>query len=332
MLKDKFLRNHDYLRVSITDKCNLRCRYCMPPEGIEFMKHDEILKNEEFVRLISIMVRMGVKKVRFTGGEPLVRRDFQNIIAETHRLHPGVELCVTTNGVVLGEHIELLKRNGVTKINISMDTLSPQRFMELTGRDSFAAVKANLEKVLSFNCFDVKVNAVLLRNTLDELKDFLDYFQDKDATLRFIERMPVTDEDSFNEFIPSDRLVELLSGFGELKAVRADEHGVAMRYDMIYNSRKIRLGVIPPMTHKFCASCNRLRITSDGHLKTCLHSDRQYDLKGPMRSGAADEEIMELVSRAVKEKWDGHKMECSADNGGCRAIHSEIKSMSSVGG
>ena len=332
MLKDKFLRHHDYLRVSITDKCNLRCRYCMPPDGVEFMSHDEILKNEEFVRFINIMVRMGVKKVRFTGGEPLVRRDFQNIISETHRLHPGVELCLTTNGVILDEHIDLLKEHGVTKINISMDTLSRQRFMELTGRDSFEAVKSNLEKVLATGFFDVKVNAVLLKNTLDELKDFLDYFQDRDATLRFIERMPVTAEDAFNEFIPSDRLIELLSGFGELKSVKADDHGVAMRYDMTYNGKKIRLGIIPPMTHKFCANCNRLRITSDGHLKTCLHSIRQYDLKTPARNGASDEEIMEIISKAVKEKWDGHKMECSADNGGCRAIHSEIKSMSSVGG
>jgi len=304
----------------------------MPPDGVEFMKHDEILKNEEFVRLISIMVKMGVKKVRFTGGEPLVRRDFENIISETHSLHLDVELCLTTNGVLLGDHIELLKQHGVTKINISMDTLSPQRFLELTNRDSFDAVRSNLEKVLAYNFFDVKVNAVLLKNTLEELQDFLDYFQDKDATLRFIERMPVTDEDSFNEFIPSDRLVELLSEFGKLEPVKADEHGVAIRYDMLYQGRNIRLGIIPPMTHKFCASCNRLRITSDGHLKTCLHSNRLYDLKNPMRNGAADEEIMEIISAAVKEKWDGHKMECSSDNGGCRAIHSEIKSMSSVGG
>ena len=332
MLKDKFLRNHDYLRVSITDKCNLRCRYCMPPAGVEFMKHDEILRNEEFIRLISIMIKMGVKKIRFTGGEPLVRKDFGNIIAETHRLFPDVELCITTNGVILGENLDMLKEHGVTKVNISLDTLSPQRFRDLAGFDYFAVVKANIEKALACKCFDVKVNAVLLKNTLDELKDFLDYFQDKDATLRFIERMPVTEEDSFNEFIPSDTLVEKLSGLGELKPLKAEEHGVAMRYDMIYNGRKIRLGIIPPMTHKFCATCNRLRITSDGHLKTCLHSTMLYDLKNPARNGASDEELMEIISKAVKEKWDGHKMECTADNGGCRAIHSEIKSMSSVGG
>lgn len=332
MLRDKFLRNHDYLRVSITDKCNLRCRYCMPPTGVQFLKHNEVLRNEEFVHLISIMIRMGVKKIRFTGGEPLVRRDFENIIAETHRLYPDVELCLTTNGVILGDYIDMLKKHGVTRINISLDTLSPARFMELTGRDSFEAVKSNIERILSCGFFDVKVNAVLLKNTLEEIGDFLEYFKDKNATLRFIERMPVTEEDAFNEFIPSDRLVELLSGMGELVPVKADEHGVAMRYNLNYRGKIIRLGIIPPMTHKFCASCNRLRITSEGRLKTCLHSEKEYDLKAPLRDGVPDEEIMEMISLAIKQKWEGHKLECSSDNGGCRAIHSEIKSMSSVGG
>ncbi len=332
MLKDKYFRNHDYLRVSITDKCNLRCRYCMPPQGIKFMSHGEILRNEEFVHLISVMINMGVKKVRFTGGEPLVRRDFNRIIEEIHRLYPETELCLTTNGVLLDENIDSLKRLGITKINISLDTLSPSRFEELTGRNSFHDVINGIEKTLSHSCFDVKINAVLLKNTIDELDSFLDYFTGKDVTLRFIERMPVTEEDGFNEFIPSDTLVEKLATMGELTHVSPGDKGVAVRYDLLYKGKMIRLGVIPPMTHKFCSTCNRLRITSDGHLKTCLHSDRSYDLKGLLRNGASDSEIMETISAAVKEKWEGHRMECNSDNGGCRAIHSEITSMSSVGG
>ena len=332
MLKDTFLRTHNYLRVSITDKCNLRCRYCMPPEGVKFMPHGEILRNEEYIKLIGIFVAMGVKKIRFTGGEPLIRRGFIDIISETQKLYPQIELCVTTNGTILDEYINILKQHNVKKLNISLDTMSREKFHSITGVDCFYTVLKNIEKSLDADFFDIKVNGVLLKSTLQEIDSFLDYFSDKNVILRFIERMPVTREDAFNEFVPSDNLIKLLAEKGELIRKNSDDSGVALRYDLNYKGRVIKIGVIPPMTHRFCASCSRLRITSEGNLKTCLHSDKKYNLRDLLRNDADEKEIMNFISAAIKEKWKSHNMECTADNGGCKSISAGVKSMSSIGG
>ncbi len=332
MLKDNFLRSHTYLRVSITDKCNLRCRYCMPPDGVRFLPHDEILRNEEFVRLVDIFVRMGIKKLRFTGGEPLIRKGFFDIISGIAGLHPETDLCVTTNGTLLDGHIADLKKYNVKKLNISLDTMSRERFISLTGVDHFNTVINNIERSLSEGFFDIKVNGVLLKSTLDEIDDFLDYFADKNIVLRFIERMPVTEQDEFNEFIPSDELVRILGEKGELVRKNGDDTDVSLRYDLKYKKGNIRIGIIPPVTHRFCSTCSRLRITSEGNLKTCLHSDKIYNLKDLLRDGADESEIIKRIESAVKEKWEGHNIKCTADNTGCRSITAGIRSMSSIGG
>lgn len=332
MLKDNFLRSHTYLRVSITDKCNLRCRYCMPPEGVRFLPHDEILRNEEFVRLVDIFVRMGIKKLRFTGGEPLIRKGFFDIISGIARIHPDTDLCVTTNGTLLDSHIADLKKYNVKKLNISLDTMSRERFLALTGVDHFNTVINNIERSLSEGFFDIKINGVLLKSTLDEIDDFLDYFADKNIVLRFIERMPVTEQDEFNEFIPSDELVRILGEKGELVRKNVDDTDVSLRYDLRHKKGNIRIGIIPPVTHRFCATCSRLRITSEGNLKTCLHSDKIYNLKDLLRDGADESEIIKKIESAVKEKWEGHNIKCTADNNGCRSITAGIRSMSSIGG
>lgn len=332
MLKDNFFRKHTYLRVSVTDKCNLRCRYCMPPEGVQFMPHDEVLRNEEYMRLIGIFVKMGVKKIRFTGGEPLIRRGFMDIVSETRKLYPSIELCVTTNGTLLDRYLDELEENNVRKLNISLDTMSREKFRSITGLDYFNIVLKNIEKSLEKQFFDVKVNGVLLKSTLLEIDDFLEYFADKNIILRFIERMPVTREDAFNEFVPSDELIKLLAEKGELIRKNGDDSEVALRYDMVYKGRNIKIGVIPPMTHRFCASCSRLRITSEGNLKTCLHSEKKYNLKKLLRDGTDENDIIYFISAAIKEKWKGHNMECTADNGGCRSISAGVHSMSSIGG
>lgn len=332
MLKDNYLRTHNYLRVSVTDKCNLRCRYCMPPQGVTFMPHDEVLRNEEFTRLIDIFVRMGIKKIRFTGGEPLIRKGFFDIISETVRMHSETDLCVTTNGTLLEEHIPDLKKYNVKKLNISLDTMSREKFHSLTGVDHFNTVINNIERSLSADFFDVKVNGVLLKSTLDEIDEFLEYFADKNITLRFIERMPVTEQDEFNEFIPSDELIRILGEKGKLTRKNIDDTDVSLRYDLKYKNGNIRIGIIPPVTHRFCATCSRLRITADGNLKTCLHSDRQYNLKDLLRNDADESVIVQHIVSAIKEKGEGHNIKCTADNTGCRSITAGIKSMSSIGG
>lgn len=331
MLTDSFLRKHTYLRVSVTDKCNLRCRYCMPPEGIELLPHDEILRNEDFIKLISLFIKMGVKKVRFTGGEPLVRKGIMDIINDIHRLYPETVLCLTTNGILLNEYLDELKSHGVTKFNISLDSMNRERFFEITGRDYFDTVIGNIEKILQDPSLDVKVNAVLLKDVLLEIDDFLDYFAGRNTTLRFIERMPVTEDDR-NEFIPSDDLVELLSSKGELVRRNTDRSDVSQRYDLTYRGKLLKIGIIPPVTHKFCSDCNRLRLTSEGNMMTCLHSTAKYNLKTLLREGMSDNEIMEHISSAVKEKWKGHTIECTSDNRGCRSLSAGVKAMSSIGG
>ena len=332
MLRDNYLRTHNYLRVSVTDKCNLRCRYCMPPEGIKFLPHDEVLRNEEFIKLNEIFIKMGVKKIRFTGGEPLIRKGFFDIISATAKIDPKLELGVTTNGTLLDEHISDLKRYNVKKLNISLDTMSQERFSSLTGVDDFNSVINNIEKSLEANFFDIKINGVLMKSTLNEIDDFLHYFADKNITLRFIERMPVTEQDEFNEFIPSNDLIEILKEKGELTRKGSDDTNVALRYDLKFKNKNIKIGIIPPVTHRFCASCNRLRITSEGNLKTCLHSDKHYNLKELLRNNTDEAELINHISNAIKEKWEGHNIECTSDNRGCRSITAGIKSMSGIGG
>lgn len=331
MLTDSFLRKHTYLRVSVTDKCNLRCRYCMPPEGVKLLPHDEVLRNEEFLRLITTFIKMGVSKVRFTGGEPLVRKGIMDIIRGAHIEHPGTVLCLTTNGILLGEYIDDLKKYGVSKFNISLDSMKRERFFEITGRDYFDRVIKNIEAIMGDSSLDIKVNAVLLKDTLAEIDAFIDYFAGRNVTLRFIERMPVT-EDEKHEFIPSDDLVELLKSKGNLERKMHERSDVSQRFDLTYKGKLLKIGIIPPVTHKFCSDCNRLRLTSEGNLMTCLHSPARYNLRTLLREGKTEQEIMEYISAAVKEKWKGHNIECTSDNRGCRSLSAGVKAMSSIGG
>lgn len=332
MLTDNFLRKHDYLRVSITDKCNLRCIYCMPPEGVPFLPHGEVLRNEEFVELIRVFIEMGVKKIRFTGGEPLVRKGFVQIIEEVHSRFPDVELALTTNGVLLGEYLEDLQRNGVYKLNVSLDTMDRQRYQELTLRDHFDKVVENIDMALETGAFDVKLNAVLLRETLGEVDAFLDFCSERNLILRFIEKMPFTEEELRDTVVSSDSLVKEFESRGNLIRRKERDSQVAHRYDLQYkDDRLVRLGVIPPMTHKFCSSCNRLRLTADGNLKTCLHSCDEYDLKGALRDHASDEELKKIIHEAVEKKHEGHKLDCYATDGGCASIVNS-RTMSKIGG
>ncbi len=332
MLKDSFLRNHNYLRVSVTDKCNLRCRYCMPPEGVEFLPHDQILRNEDFARIIRVFINMGINKIRFTGGEPLVRKGIMDIISDSRSFSPHVELCLTTNGILLNEYADDLKNLGVKRINISLDTMSKSRFLDLTARDYFDTVINNIEKMEASGFFNIKVNTVLFTHTLEEIDDFLDYFMDKNITLRFIERMPVTEQDALNSFVPSDELIKVLESKGKLTPIIKDASDVAMRYDISYKNRNIKIGIIPPVTHRFCSSCNRLRITAEGNLRTCLYSDINYNLKEVLAKSSDDEELIKYISGAIKEKQHGHNIECTSDNKGCRSISCGIKAMSRIGG
>ncbi len=334
MLKDKFKRKIDYLRVSLTDKCNLRCIYCIPPEGIEMLPHDEILRNEEFLHFIGIFVGLGVRKIRFTGGEPLIRKGVVDIISITRKRHTDIELCLTTNGVLLDEVLDDLYRMRVKKLNISLDTMSSERYREITGRDLFKRIITNIEKALSYNYFDIKINAVLFKESADELDSFLDYFKDKEVTLRFIEKMPFLEENQQNTFLSSDEFIESLQSKGSLVRNEDIDTNVAVMFELKYrNTNRMRIGIIPTISHKFCSRCNRLRLTCDGSLKACLHSPIEYDLKTPYRMDMGDDALRDIILSAVNDKPEGHQLDGYHDNEGCSSIsHVMGRTMSKIGG
>lgn len=331
-LIDSFGRKLDYLRVSVTDKCNLRCAYCMPPEGIKLLPHDEVLRNEEFIHLLGLFVQLGVVKLRFTGGEPLVRKGFIDIVRRTKELYPRVEMGLTTNGILLDEVMEDLHRIGMRKLNVSLDTLSRDRYRAISGQDSFDRVLRNIEAALRHACFEVKINTVLFdASSLAELDGLLEYFKDKKATLRFIERMPFGARQD-GSFIPSENLVQMLHARGALRRDTRSDTNVAVMYTLIYKNRHpMRIGVIPSMTHKFCNRCNRLRLTCDGKLKTCLLSPMEFDLKGPYRMDMGDETLRSLILEAARQKPREHQLSCEDPGDGCTALCSS-GAMSRIGG
>lgn len=332
VLTDNYKRRLDYLRVSLTDKCNLRCIYCMPPDGIEALPHDEVLRNEEFIHLIKLFAGLGIRKIRFTGGEPLVRKGFLEIVSTTASLFPNLELCLTTNGILLDDVLDDIYRAGLKKLNISLDTMSRERYQAITGRDGFDRVISNIERALDYDGFELKVNAVLFDDSLNSLDDFLEYFKDKRLTLRFIEKMPFLTNERVHSDMTSEKLIDLLNTKGELLRIKDADTNVARMFTLFYkNKYHIKIGIIPPITHKFCSSCNRLRLTCDGFLKTCLYSMEEYDLKSLYRMDMGDDAIKNIILKAIKAKplchnLDGeHKIENN-----CSAITS--RAMSRIGG
>ncbi len=332
MLTDRFNRKLDYLRVSVTDKCNLRCTYCIPPAGVEYLSHDNVLRNEEFVRFIEFFVKLGVRKIRFTGGEPFVRKGFIDILRETRELFPDVVLCVTTNGVLLEKHLDDLQALDVRQLNVSLDSVLRSRYESITGRDALHDVLRGIRSALERDFFNLKINAVLLPELLDEIDEYLDYFKGDDITLRFIERMPFVKEGVDHTFLSSDNFIELLRKKGTIIRNERTDTNVAMMFD--YNYRDcdlIRIGVIPAMTHKFCSRCNRLRLTCDGRIRTCLLSNLEYDIKTPHRMDMGDEAVLKIIEQAVREKPMEHGIDCSGEGDGCVSLQS-TRAMLKIGG
>jgi len=304
----------------------------MPPDGVEPLTHAEVLRNEEFVALIKIFVSLGIKKVRFTGGEPLIRRGFLDMVKQVRVLFPYLEIGITTNGVLLGDVVDDLASAGVKRLNISLDSIDPARFHSITMKDACAAVLANIDRALDAGVFDVKINAVLMKDTLDGIGSFLDYFKERPVTLRFIERMPFTRDDGPFKFIPSYQLEDELARLGTLTRVSELDTPVACMYDFLYRGDfNIRVGIIPSITRRFCGSCNRLRLMADGFLKTCLHGSNDIDLKTPLRQGMASRAMKGLILTAVTGKPEGHSLECTTGAGGCSSLVI-TRNMSKIGG
>ncbi len=311
---DLYGRKITYLRISVTDKCNYRCIYCMPPEGVVKQSHSDICSYEELLAMAEAAVKCGVKKIRVTGGEPLVRRGIVDFCRMLKEIEGVEELCVTTNGSLLSTLASPLKEAGVDRLNVSLDTLRPERFKEITRLGTLSDVLEGLDAAERAGFDRIKINCVLLGGfNDDEIASFVDLTRDKNYQVRFIERMPIGLSSSFGTFVPASRVLEVCP---ELEEMEAD--GVARRYKI--KGYKGDVGLITPLSHRFCSECNRIRITADGKLKPCLHSDDEITLRG-----LEGKELFEAVSKGIISKPERHYLE---DDG----ISGTHRNMSQIGG
>lgn len=303
---DSFGRKIEYLRISITDRCNLRCQYCMPEEGIAKLKHDEILSFSEIQRVVKIFAKLGVKRIRLTGGEPLVRKGIEELARDIKSV-PGIAyLGITTNGVLLNELGEPLKKAGVDGLNISLDTMDAARYHTITRRDEFAKAMAGIDLALALSFNKVKLNCVL--SPQSETQDWMsvvEFAKENPVDVRLIEWMPMAGEDLNTPVSAKNALKEIEKQFGKAEQ-QTISHGAGPAIHYSLPNFKGRLGIIPAMTHNFCESCNRVRITASGELKLCLFYDEGIALKPLLRGGATDEEIAKAIQHAITHKPERH--------------------------
>ena len=326
MLIDRFNRRINYLRVSITDRCNLRCVYCTPPDGERRLRHRDILRYEELLRIVRIAIKLGIKKIRLTGGEPFVRKGVQEFIPRLTSIKGLDDVSLTTNGVYLKENLEMLKAAGIKRINVSIDSLNRVKFKRITRFDYLTKVWEGIEKARDIGFYPIKLNVVIMKGINDnEVLDFGRLAIEHPYHIRFIECMPVGFESNSLAFIPNSEIEKtLVHKFGPLIPVSPGQNdGPAERYR--FDGGKGEIGLISPISNSFCQHCNRLRLTANGMLLPCLLSNIEVDIKDPLRKGCLDEELIEVFLKAVKEKPECHVL--NFDNN--QKVH---RKMCSIGG
>ncbi|MEU2941727.1 GTP 3',8-cyclase MoaA [Nocardiopsis alba] len=316
MLSDSYGRVATDLRVSLTDRCNLRCTYCMPPEGLEWLPKPELLTDDELLRLIRVGVtRLGIDEVRFTGGEPLLRRGLPGIIAGTTALSPRPRTALTTNGIGLARTAPALAEAGLDRVNVSLDTLDPVVFEKLARRRRLDDVLEGLSAASEGGLTPVKVNAVLMRDVNDhEAADLLRYCVERGYELRFIEQMPLDAQHGWRRdtMITADEILRRLEADFDLRPADGEARGSApaelfhVRGLTFPDGREATVGVIGSVTRPFCGACDRVRLTADGQIRNCLFAREESDLRTPLREGATDDEIAERWTAAVAGKLPGH--------------------------
>ena len=308
-LKDNYHRTIDYLRVSITDRCNLRCIYCMPSGGLIPIEHKEILRYEEIIRVIRIAAKIGVRKIRITGGEPLVRRNIVYFIESIKNI-PGIEdLSLTTNGILLSRYAEELKSAGLDRVNVSLDTLKPKRYREITRSGDLSLVLKGIEAIEKVGLNPIKINMVPICGVnSDEIEEFARLTLKAAYQVRFIEYMPFGSEDMWSpeKFISTEEIKSIVEGIGPLIPAKLRKSGPA-RYFRFENATGV-IGFISPISNHFCNECNRLRLTADGKLRPCLFSETEIDLKPALRGGSSDDEIERLIKLSIEVKPEGHNI------------------------
>lgn len=304
-MKDSFGREINYLRISLTDRCNLRCKYCMPEKGIHKVKHDEILSLEEIFELTKVFVELGISKIRFTGGEPLVRLGVVNLIEKVSKLDGIKELTMTTNGILLKDNIKSLKQAGLNRLNISLDTLDENKYKGITRGGDLSMVLDGIKQAQRIGLKPIKINTVLIGGfNDDEIEDFVNLTIDNSIDVRFIELMPIGEAANFakDNFIPNSKVLDLISDL--IPVENEDKSSPAVYYKL--PNAKGKIGLINPITCKFCKDCNRVRLTSTDKLKLCLHSNREIDLRSALHEG---KDIKKLIMESILTKEKEHHLE-----------------------
>jgi len=328
---DNYNRDINYLRVSITDRCNLRCVYCMPKEGVSFIGHDDILRYEEIARIIRVAVGTGIRKIRITGGEPLVRRGVVDFIDSLKAVPDIRDISLTTNGILLADFAEKLFHAGIRRINISLDSLNPEKYKQITRGGNLTDVLKGIDEVHRIGFTPIKINIVVIKGFNDsEILDFARWTLSKSFQIRFIELMNVGQAgwDSYGQYMSNDTVREEIRRVYRLEPVNGERSritGPARIFGIPGGAGEI--GFISPFSHRFCNTCNRLRLTADGQLRACLLSDTEVNLKKVLREGCNDEQLAELIAATISEKPMHHDLVCDTGH-----IKKCVKDMSAIGG
>ena len=330
-MRDKFEREINYLRVSITDRCNLHCSYCRPKEGISLKGHDDILRYEEIIRIVSVAVKMGLIKVRLTGGEPLVRRGFIEFIAALKGINGLQDISLTTNGILLEEFAQDIFSAGIRRINVSLDSLNKGKYFRITNGGDLEAVLRGITKAEEIGFSPIKINTVAIKGfNDDEVLEFAQLALNKPFQVRFIELMPVGQAKSgYNDdYLPATQLMQEINSRYKLEKVtgkknRSDGPATIFRI----KGGRGEIGFINPISGHFCATCNRLRLTADGKLRSCLLNENEIDLKKALRENCSDAELEGYIREAVLLKPKQHDLACTETH--LKKCH---RNMSAIGG
>lgn len=295
-MKDSFGREINYMRVSVTDLCNLRCRYCMPSEGVQKKNHNDIMSEDEIINVVEAASELGINKIRFTGGEPLVKKNIVSICRRTHEVFGIDEICLTTNGILLPGLAENLRASGVERLNISLDTLNAEKYSYITRGGSLDSAILGINAAMNTG-FKVKINTVLIKGfNDDEISDIAGITLKKNVDVRFIELMPMTENFDAGEFMTSQKISDCLP---DLEPLETD--GVARMYRL--KGSKGRIGFISPISKSFCSFCNRIRLTADGYIKPCLHSGTEIYIRHKSK-----DEMKSLIAQAIMSKPEKHNL------------------------
>ena len=327
LLADQFNRPVTYLRISVTDKCNLRCVYCMPERGLPWLPKAEILSYEEISQLVRAAASAGVRSIRLSGGEPLIRKDLHRLVAEIAAIDGIEDIALSTNGLLLEEQLDALLAAGLKRVNVSLDTLREDRFLEIARRPGLDRVLAGIDAAISRGLSPMKINCVVMRGyNDDEIAAFAQWTRERSVYVRFIELMPVAEnlDVQRDAYVSSDEILERVRAIGELEAAPGPGGNGPARY-FAFPGAPGAVGVISPLSHDYCERCNRVRLTANGRLRLCLFGDHEIDLRSPLRAGASEAEIADLLRSAMLIKPERHHLKLGE-------AASRMRAFSEIGG